>query len=179
MPESIYLVGGAVRDQLLGLPVTERDWVIVGSTPEQMLAAGYRQADPDFPVFLHPQTGDEYALARRETKSGIGYRGFEIDASPEVSLEQDLELIVRDKLGDPQRRMEIQEALSEVVGGKCRVKLVLATEYEPQKAANPQPAASSPAQGSAGESEMDDEEIAQIEEWAQKVGGQVIEEESH
>jgi DNA polymerase-3 subunit gamma/tau len=86
---------------------------------------------------------------------------------------------LRDKLADPQRRMEIQEALSEVVGGKCRIKLVLATEYEPQKAANPQPVAPSPAQGSAGEPEMDDKDIAQIEEWAQKVGGQVIEEESH
>jgi hypothetical protein len=83
---------------------------------------------------------------------------------------------LRDKLGDPQRRMEIQEALSEVVGGKCRIKLVLAAEYVSEKAASPQPAAPSPATDSADESELDDEEIAQIEEWAQRVGGQVVEE---
>ncbi len=85
-----YLVGGAVRDELLGLPVGERDWVVVGSTPEAMRAAGFRQADPEFPVFLHPETGEEYALARRETKVGEGYRGFVVDAGPEVSLEEDL-----------------------------------------------------------------------------------------
>jgi tRNA nucleotidyltransferase (CCA-adding enzyme) len=85
-----YLVGGAVRDELLGLPVGERDWVVVGSTPEAMRAAGFRQADPEFPVFLHPETGEEYALARRETKVGEGYRGFVVDAGPDVSLEEDL-----------------------------------------------------------------------------------------
>lgn len=85
-----YLVGGAVRDELLGLPVSERDWVVLGTTPEQMLAAGFRQADPEFPVFLHPRSGDEYALARRESKTGSGYRGFTIDASPQVTLQQDL-----------------------------------------------------------------------------------------
>ena len=86
----VYLVGGAVRDELLGLPVEERDWVVVGSTPQAMRAAGFRQADPQFPVFLHPDTGEEYALARRETKVAGGYRGFETDVSPEVTLEQDL-----------------------------------------------------------------------------------------
>ena len=86
----VYLVGGAVRDRLLGLPVAERDWVVVGATPEQMLAAGYRRADADFPVFLHPRTGDEYALARRETKTGPGYKGFAVDTGPDVTLEQDL-----------------------------------------------------------------------------------------
>lgn len=90
MQGQVFLVGGAVRDELLGLAVTDRDWVVVGSNPEAMLAAGYRQVDPDFPVFLHPQTGEEYALARRETKVAGGYRGFAIDASPEVTLEQDL-----------------------------------------------------------------------------------------
>ena len=85
-----YLVGGAVRDGLLGLPVTERDWVVVGATPEQMLAAGYRRADADFPVFLHPETGEEYALARRETKTGPGYKGFAVDTGPDVTLEEDL-----------------------------------------------------------------------------------------
>ncbi|RMG35033.1 MAG: multifunctional CCA tRNA nucleotidyl transferase/2'3'-cyclic phosphodiesterase/2'nucleotidase/phosphatase [Gammaproteobacteria bacterium] len=89
-PARTYLVGGAVRDCLLGLPVHERDWVVVGSTPEAMRAAGFRQADPEFPVFRHPRTGEEYALARRETKVGEGYRGFRVDAGPEVSLEEDL-----------------------------------------------------------------------------------------
>ncbi len=86
----IYLVGGAVRDQLLGLPVTERDWVVTGSTPEQMQRAGFRPADPDFPVFLHPVTGEEYALARRETHTMAGYRGFALDISPHITLQQDL-----------------------------------------------------------------------------------------
>ena len=85
-----YLVGGAVRDRLLGLPIAERDWVVVGARPEQMLAAGYRRADEDFPVFLHPQTGEEHALARREIKTGPGYKGFAVDAGPDVTLEEDL-----------------------------------------------------------------------------------------
>jgi len=85
-----YLVGGAVRDRLLGLAVTERDWVVVGATEEEMLAAGFRKADADFPVFLHPKTGDEYALARTECKTGVGYKGFSVEANPDVSLEQDL-----------------------------------------------------------------------------------------
>lgn len=87
---NIYLVGGAVRDQLLGLPVVERDWVVVGATPSEMLAEGYKPADSLFPVFLHPKTAEEYALARRETKSGEGYRGFEVYCGPDVTLEQDL-----------------------------------------------------------------------------------------
>jgi len=86
----IYLVGGAVRDELLGLPVAERDWVVVGATPERMLELGYRRADAEFPVFLHPETGEEYALARTERKTGPGYKGFEVDAGPHVTLEQDL-----------------------------------------------------------------------------------------
>ncbi len=86
----IYLVGGAVRDELLGLPVGERDWVVVGATPEQMLERGYRRADAEFPVFLHPETGEEYALARTERKTGPGYKGFTVDAGPQVTLEQDL-----------------------------------------------------------------------------------------
>ena len=85
-----YLVGGAVRDRLLGLEVHERDWVVVGATVEAMLAAGYRQVGRDFPVFLHPESGDEYALARTERKSAPGYRGFVVHASPEVTLEEDL-----------------------------------------------------------------------------------------
>lgn len=85
-----YVVGGAVRDALLGLPVQDRDWVVVGSTPEAMLAQGFRPVGRDFPVFLHPKTNEEYALARTERKSGHGYTGFVCHASPEVTLEQDL-----------------------------------------------------------------------------------------
>ncbi|MGL5532391.1 MAG: multifunctional CCA tRNA nucleotidyl transferase/2'3'-cyclic phosphodiesterase/2'nucleotidase/phosphatase, partial [Plesiomonas shigelloides] len=85
-----YLVGGAVRDQLLGLNVTERDWVVVGATPEQLLAQGYQQVGRDFPVFLHPRTHEEYALARTERKQGQGYTGFVCHAAPDVTLEQDL-----------------------------------------------------------------------------------------
>jgi len=85
-----YLVGGAVRDRLLGRPQGDRDWVVVGSTPEAMLAAGFRPVGKDFPVFLHPQTGEEHALARTERKSGQGYHGFAFHTSPDVSLEDDL-----------------------------------------------------------------------------------------
>lgn len=86
----IYRVGGAVRDRLLGRPVTENDWVVVGATAEEMLEQGYRPVGADFPVFLHPQSGEEYALARTERKSGRGYGGFTFFASPDVTLEQDL-----------------------------------------------------------------------------------------
>jgi tRNA nucleotidyltransferase (CCA-adding enzyme) len=87
----IYLVGGAVRDELLGRPVGERDWVVVGATPEQMQQLGYRAVGRDFPVYLHPQTHEEYALARRERKVGPGYRGFTTQFSPQVTLEEDLQ----------------------------------------------------------------------------------------
>ncbi len=87
----IYLVGGAVRDKLLGLPVREQDWVVVGASPQELLHQGFKQVGKDFPVFLHPQTGDEYALARTERKTGPGYKGFAFHASPDVSLEQDLQ----------------------------------------------------------------------------------------
>lgn len=86
----IYLVGGAVRDELLGLPVTERDWVVVGATPEELLQRGFRPVGKDFPVFLHPQTRDEYALARTERKTAHGYHGFSFNAAPEVTLQEDL-----------------------------------------------------------------------------------------
>lgn len=86
----IYLVGGAVRDTLLGRPITERDYVVVGATPAQMLALGYKQVGNDFPVFLHPKSGDEYALARTERKTGVGYTGFDCIADPSVTLEEDL-----------------------------------------------------------------------------------------
>lgn len=86
----IYKVGGAVRDRLLGREVTEVDWVVVGASAEQMQAQGFRPVGADFPVFLHPQTGEEYALARTERKSGRGYGGFTFYASPDVTLEEDL-----------------------------------------------------------------------------------------
>ncbi|AAU90718.1 multifunctional CCA addition/repair protein [Methylococcus capsulatus] len=86
-----FLVGGAVRDRLLGLPVRERDWVVVGESPETMIARGFRPVGRDFPVFLHPETHEEYALARTERKTAPGYRGFVVHAAPDVTLEQDLE----------------------------------------------------------------------------------------
>ena len=85
-----YLVGGSVRDQLLGLPIKDRDLVVVGASPDDMLKQGYRSIGKDFPVFLHPKTQEEYALARTERKTAPGYKGFAIHASPDVTLEQDL-----------------------------------------------------------------------------------------
>ena len=85
-----YIVGGAVRDELLGLAVKDKDYVVVGSTPQAMLDAGYKPVGKDFPVFLHPKTHDEYALARTERKTSAGYKGFVVHASPEVTLEEDL-----------------------------------------------------------------------------------------
>ena len=87
----IYKVGGAVRDNLLGIPVQDRDWVVVGGSPEAMLELGYTPVGRDFPVFLHPETREEYALARTERKTAPGYKGFSIDAAPGVTLEQDLQ----------------------------------------------------------------------------------------
>lgn len=86
----VYCVGGAVRDELLGLPVQDRDYVVVGSTPEEMERLGFKPVGKDFPVFLHPETHEEYALARTERKTGRGYKGFTVYASPEVTLEEDL-----------------------------------------------------------------------------------------
>ncbi|MEC7605588.1 MAG: multifunctional CCA tRNA nucleotidyl transferase/2'3'-cyclic phosphodiesterase/2'nucleotidase/phosphatase, partial [Pseudomonadota bacterium] len=85
-----YLVGGAVRDKLLGLETKDRDWVVVGAAPQEMLDLGYQQVGQDFPVFLDPESHDEYALARTERKTGPGYKGFAINSSPEVTLEEDL-----------------------------------------------------------------------------------------
>ncbi|HGJ5873897.1 MULTISPECIES: multifunctional CCA addition/repair protein [Arsenophonus] len=86
----IYLVGGAVRDQLLGLPVSDRDWVVVGATPDDLIKLGFQQVGKDFPVFLHPKTREEYALARTERKTGVGYTGFSCHAAPDVTIEEDL-----------------------------------------------------------------------------------------
>ena len=91
MPGRFYVVGGAVRDELLGRPASDRDWVVVGATPDELIAAGYRAVGRDFPVFLHPQTNEEVALARTERKSAPGYHGFQFHAAPEVTLEQDLQ----------------------------------------------------------------------------------------
>ncbi|WP_295980486.1 multifunctional CCA addition/repair protein [uncultured Variovorax sp.] len=85
-----FLVGGALRDRLLGRPVSDHDWLVVGATPEEMVARGYLPVGRDFPVFLHPKTREEYALARTERKSAPGYRGFTVHAAPDVTLEQDL-----------------------------------------------------------------------------------------
>ncbi len=87
---NVYLVGGAVRDALLELPVVEHDWVVVGATPDNMLARGFKQVGNDFPVFLHPKTGEEYALARTERKTGVGHQAFAFDTSASVTLEEDL-----------------------------------------------------------------------------------------
>ena len=89
-PMQVFLVGGAVRDALLGLPVQDRDWVVVGGTPDELVGQGFVPVGKDFPVFIHPQTGEEYALARTERKSARGYRGFVVHAAPDVTLEQDL-----------------------------------------------------------------------------------------
>jgi len=91
MAMKTYLVGGAVRDAMLGLPVGERDWVVVGASSEELTRRGYHCVGRHFPVFLHPETHEEYALARRETKTGPGYRGFAVQANPGVSLETDLQ----------------------------------------------------------------------------------------
>jgi tRNA nucleotidyltransferase (CCA-adding enzyme) len=88
--KAIYLVGGAVRDELLGLPVKDRDWLVTGHTPEEMIAKGYQQVGKQFPVFLHPQSKEEYALARTEKKQGQGYTGFACDFAPDITVEEDL-----------------------------------------------------------------------------------------
>ena len=86
----VYQVGGAVRDRLLGIEIKDRDWVVVGASPDDLLDKGYKKVGADFPVFLHPDTAEEYALARTERKSGAGYKGFKTEASREVTLEEDL-----------------------------------------------------------------------------------------
>ena len=86
----VYLVGGAIRDRLLGLTSQEKDWVVINATPSDLTKLGYKQVGKSFPVFIHPKTGEEYALARKEIKSGKGYYGFKIDSNPNVTLEEDL-----------------------------------------------------------------------------------------
>ena len=103
----IFLVGGAIRNKLLGLPVVEKDWVVVGSTPEEMLSLGFKLVGKDFPVFLHPKTNEEYALARKESKISLGYKGFKINCSSTITLIEDLKrrditinAIAEDSLGN-------------------------------------------------------------------------------
>lgn len=108
MPRAVYLVGGAVRDGLLGLRHKENDWVVTGCTPDELLAEGFRQVGASFPVFLHPETGEEYALARTERKQGHGYHGFAVDFHPGVTLEEDLarrDLTVNAMARDDQGRL--------------------------------------------------------------------------
>ncbi|MBO9661939.1 multifunctional CCA addition/repair protein [Dokdonella sp.] len=111
----IYLVGGAVRDQLLGKPVADRDYVVVGATPEEMRRLGYKPVGKDFPVFLHPHSGEEYALARTERKTGHGYRGFAFQTDASVTLEQDLE---RRDLAINAMAVDAQGAIVDPYGGR-------------------------------------------------------------
>lgn len=110
----MYLVGGAVRDQLLNTPVTDRDWVVVGASPEWMIEQRFQPIGQDFPVFLHPQTKEEYALARTERKSGRGYKGFSFYAAPDITLEQDL---LRRDLTINAMAMDNQGQLIDLFGG--------------------------------------------------------------
>ena len=113
-----YIVGGAVRDALLGMPVQDRDWVVVGATPDDMLALGFRPVGQDFPVFLHPETQEEYALARTERKTAPGYRGFVFHTSPDVTLEDDL--VRRDLTINAMARAD-DGTIVDPFGGQCDI----------------------------------------------------------
>ena len=130
----IYKVGGAVRDRLLGQPVTDIDWLVVGATVEQMLAQGCRPVGDDFPVFLHPQTGEEYALARTERKSGQGYGGFTFFASPDVSVEDDL---IRRDLTINAMAEDAQGQLYDPYGGQRDLEARLLRHVSPAFAEDP------------------------------------------
>ncbi len=130
----IYLVGGAVRDELLGRQVVEKDYLVVGATPAAMEKRGYRQVGKDFPVFIHPETGEEYALARTERKSGSGYYGFVCDFSPEITLEQDLQrrdLTINAMARDPDGR------LHDPCGGRADLDARLLRHISPAFAEDP------------------------------------------
>ena len=130
----IYMVGGAVRDQLLGLPVTDRDWVVVGATPEQMIAQGFLPVGKDFPVFLHPETHEEYALARTERKVAPGYTGFVFHAAPDVTLEQDL---ARRDLTINAMAMTPEGKLIDPYGGRCDLEQRVLRHVSPAFAEDP------------------------------------------
>jgi tRNA nucleotidyltransferase (CCA-adding enzyme) len=130
----IYAVGGAVRDELLGLPVKDRDYVVVGATPQDMTRLGYRPVGKDFPVFLHPKTHEEYALARTERKTARGYKGFQVYAAPDVTLEQDLsrrDLTINAIARDPAGR------LIDPYGGAADLKRGLLRHVSPAFAEDP------------------------------------------
>jgi tRNA nucleotidyltransferase (CCA-adding enzyme) len=129
-----YLVGGAVRDKLLGYPVTESDWVVVGATPEQLTGLGYRAVGRDFPVFLHPQTKEEYALARTERKTAPGYTGFQCHSSPDVSLEDDL---LRRDLTVNAMAMDEDGKLIDPYGGKADLQAKILRHVSPAFAEDP------------------------------------------
>jgi len=130
----IYLVGGAVRDKLLELPVKERDWVVIGETPESMVRQGFRPVGKDFPVFLHPKTHEEYALARTERKTAPGYKGFTVHASPDVSLEQDL---IRRDLTINAMAMTSQGQLIDPYGGQLDLEKRIFRHISPAFAEDP------------------------------------------
>ena len=130
----VYLVGGSVRDELLGLPVKDRDWVVVGSTSQEMERLGYKPVGRDFPVFLHPQTREEHALARTERKVGPGYKGFVVHADPQVTLEQDLErrdLTINAIARDP------QDGLIDPFGGQKDLRAGVLRHVSPAFAEDP------------------------------------------
>jgi tRNA nucleotidyltransferase (CCA-adding enzyme) len=129
-----YAVGGCVRDQLLGRPVTDRDWVVIGATPEQMIAAGYRPVGRDFPVFLHPQTNEEYALARTERKTAPGYHGFVFHTSPEITLEEDL---ARRDLTINAMAMDDEGVLIDPFGGRADLQAKVLRHVGPAFAEDP------------------------------------------
>ena len=124
-----YLVGGAVRDALMGLPVQDRDWVVVGATPQMLLDQGYLQVGQDFPVFLHPQTKEEYALARTERNTAPGYRGFAVYAAPDVTLEEDLarrdltinSIAVPSELAGATGQFSLNDAVVDPYGGRLDI----------------------------------------------------------
>ncbi|WP_333873664.1 multifunctional CCA addition/repair protein [Methylobacter sp.] len=130
----IYLVGGAVRDKLLGLPVKEQDWVVIGETPESMVKQGFRPVGKDFPVFLHPQSREEYALARTERKTAPGYKGFTVHAAPDVSLEQDL---IRRDLTINAMAMTPQGQLVDPYGGQSDLEQRIFRHISPAFAEDP------------------------------------------
>ncbi|OHX18287.1 multifunctional CCA tRNA nucleotidyl transferase/2'3'-cyclic phosphodiesterase/2'nucleotidase/phosphatase [Chromobacterium amazonense] len=130
----IYTVGGAVRDRLLNLPVKDRDWVVVGATPEQMLELGFRPVGKDFPVFLHPETQEEYALARTERKVGKGYHGFTFHTSPDVTLEEDL---ARRDLTINAIAESADGSLTDPYGGQADLKARLLRHVSPAFAEDP------------------------------------------
>jgi tRNA nucleotidyltransferase (CCA-adding enzyme) len=130
-----YIVGGAVRDELLGLPVQDRDYVVVGATPEEMVAQGFRPVGKDFPVFLHPKTQEEYALARTERKSGRGYKGFIVHAAPDVTLEDDLRR--RDLTINAMARDPLTRQLIDPFGGEADLQAKVLRHVSPAFAEDP------------------------------------------